>query len=84
MWFFAGGTLLDTIGSVLSVLISFAGAVLGLDCLGAVYSAYRRASKRLEDERWLLDNWRPVASHIARVASGCSHEAHDAVWGGHV
>jgi hypothetical protein len=56
MWFFAGGTLLDTIGSTLSVLISFAGAVLGLDCLGAVYSAYRRASKRLEDERWLLDN----------------------------
>jgi hypothetical protein len=55
---FFGGTVLDTIGTVFSLLVSVVGAGAGLDCMGALYSAYRRACMRLEDERWLLENCR--------------------------
>ena len=49
---------MDTIGALFSLLFSIFGAGLSLDCLGAMYSAYRRAAMRLEDERWLLENCR--------------------------
>ena len=56
MWGFSGGTILYTTSAVISLLVGFTGAGLGLDCLGELYAAYRRAALRLEDERWLLDN----------------------------
>jgi hypothetical protein len=49
---------MDTIGALFSLLVSIFGAGLSLDCLGALYSAYRRAAMRLEDERWSLENCR--------------------------
>ena len=56
MWFFGGGSFIDTIGTVFSVIVSVVGAGVSLDCLGALYSAYRRVSMNLENEKWLLDN----------------------------
>jgi hypothetical protein len=50
------GTLLDTLGAAFSLLVSVVGAGAALDCLTTLYSAYKRASMRLEDEKWLLDN----------------------------
>ena len=74
MLFFGGGTILDTIGTAFSLLVSLVGAGLGLDCLGALYAAYRRASMRLEADNWLLDNCKdPVFySRLKAHPSVCS------------
>jgi hypothetical protein len=57
MWLMFGSvTVMDTLGALFSLTVSVFGAGLSLDCLGALYSAYRRAAMRLEDERWLLEN----------------------------
>jgi hypothetical protein len=58
MLFWGGGTLMDIVASAFSLLLSAVGAALGLDCMGSLYSAYRRACMRLEDEKWLLENCR--------------------------
>jgi hypothetical protein len=47
---------LHTVSSVLSLMVTVAAAAFGLDSFGALYSAYRRATLRLEDEQWLLQN----------------------------
>jgi hypothetical protein len=41
---------------VFSGLASILGASVGMDCIGALYGAYKRASMRLEDETWLREN----------------------------
>ena len=51
-----GGTLTDIISAIISMLVSVVSAAAGLDCLGALYAAYKRACMRLDDERWLLEN----------------------------
>lgn len=53
-----GATLTDILGAIVTMLISVVSAATGLDCLGALYSAYKRACIRLEDEKWLLENCR--------------------------
>jgi hypothetical protein len=50
--------LFDTVSAVLFLMVGVAAATLGLDCLGELCSAYRRAALRLEEEHWLLDNCR--------------------------
>lgn len=40
------------------MLVSVVSAAAGLDCLGALYTAYKRACMRLDDEKWLLENCR--------------------------
>ena len=51
-----GGTITDIISTTVSMLVSVVSAAAGLDCLGALYTAYKRACMRLDDERWLLEN----------------------------
>lgn len=51
-----GATLTDILSAVVTMLISVVSAATGLDCLGALYTAYNRACMRLEDEKWLLEN----------------------------
>lgn len=51
-----GGTIADIIRSVFSMLVSVVSAAAGLDCLGALFTAYKRACMRLDDEKWLLEN----------------------------
>jgi hypothetical protein len=58
MLFLDGGTFASVVSAVMSMLVSVVGAAAGLDCLGALYTAYKRACMRLDDERWLLDNCR--------------------------
>lgn len=58
MFFFEGGTLTDIISAVISMLVSVVSAAAGLDCLGALYTAYKRACMKLDDEKWLLENCR--------------------------
>lgn len=41
---------------VFSALASIVGASVSMDCIGALYGAYNRASMRLEDETWLREN----------------------------
>jgi hypothetical protein len=53
---FGGGTLADVISAVVTMVVSVVSAAVGLDCLGALYSAYKRACMRLEDEKMLLEN----------------------------
>ena len=55
---FDGGTFTDIVGGIFSMLVSVVGAAAGLDCLGALYTAYKRACMRLDDEKWLLENCR--------------------------
>jgi hypothetical protein len=51
-----GGTIADIIRSVFSMFVSVVSAAAGLDCLGALFAAYKRACMRLDDEKWLLEN----------------------------
>lgn len=53
---FDGGTFTDVVGAIVSMLVSVVSAAAGLDCLGALYTAYKRACMRLDDEKWLLEN----------------------------
>ena len=53
-----GSALMDGVGTLVSFLFSIVGAGLGLDGLSALYTAYKRACMRLDDERWLLENCR--------------------------
>lgn len=55
---FEGGTFADVVGAIVSMLVSVVSAAAGLDCLGALYTAYKRACMRLDDEKWLLENCR--------------------------
>ena len=41
---------------VITLVTVLMGAAVTLDALAAFHAAYQRASLRLEDERWLLDN----------------------------
>lgn len=58
MFFFEGGTFTDIVSAVVSMLVSVVSAAAGLDCLGALYTAYKRACMKLDDEKWLLENCR--------------------------
>jgi hypothetical protein len=51
-----GCGIFDTVSTVFSLLVSVVGAGVGLDCLGTLYAAYRKASLRLESDNWLLVN----------------------------
>jgi hypothetical protein len=53
---FGGGTFMDVVSTIISMLVSIVGAAAGLDGLGALYTAYKRACMRLDDEKWLLEN----------------------------
>jgi hypothetical protein len=55
---FDGGTFTDVVSGIVSMLVSVISAAAGLDCLGALYTAYKRACMRLDDEKWLLENCR--------------------------
>ena len=55
---FEGGTFMDIVGAVVSMLVSVVSTAAGLDCLGALYTAYKRACMKLDDEKWLLENCR--------------------------
>ncbi len=57
-FFFGNGALSDIISATVSMLVSVVSAAAGLDCLGALYTAYKRACMRLDDEKWLLENCR--------------------------
>ena len=50
------GGLTDIVSAMVSMLVSVVGATATLDCLGALYTAYKRACMRLDDEKWLLEN----------------------------
>jgi hypothetical protein len=50
--------LVDAIYMLLAVVVSIAAAGVCLDWLSMLYTAYRRALMRLDDERWLLENCR--------------------------
>ena len=57
MFFSSGsGTFADVVGAIFSMFVSVVSAAAGLDCLSALYTAYKRACIRLEDEKWLFDN----------------------------
>jgi hypothetical protein len=59
MFFISGGSpITDIISAILSMLASVLSATAGLDCLGMLYTAYKRACMRLDDEKWLLENCR--------------------------
>ena len=53
---FGGGTFKDIVSAIVSLLVSVVSAAASLDCLGALYTAYKRAGMRLDDEKWLLEN----------------------------
>lgn len=55
---FGNGAFTDIIGATVSMLVSVVSAAAGLDCMGALYTAYKRACMRLDDEKWLLENCR--------------------------
>ncbi len=38
------------------MLVMVVSGGVSLDCLGCLYTAYKRACMRLDDERWLLEN----------------------------
>ena len=46
------------VAQVISALASIVGASVGMDCLGVLYGAYKRAAMRLDDEKWLRENCR--------------------------
>lgn len=48
----------EPLSSAMSLLAILITSVFVLDALAAFHAAYQRASLRLEDERWLLDNCR--------------------------
>ena len=50
--------LVDAVYMVFTVVGSIAAAGVGVDWLSMLYTAYRRAAMRLDDERWLLENCR--------------------------
>jgi hypothetical protein len=54
MLFFEGWSITEVLGTCVTVLLGF----VGVDCLGALYAAYKRACMRLDNERWLRDNCR--------------------------
>jgi hypothetical protein len=57
-FFWGNGTFTEIISATVSMFASVIGATACLDCLGALYTAYKRACMRLDDEKWLLENCR--------------------------
>jgi hypothetical protein len=51
-------TFVGIVSGTASMLVSVVGAAAGLDCLGSLYTAYKRACMRLDEEKWLLENCR--------------------------
>ena len=49
---------IEAVNMLFTVIISLVGAGVGLDWLGYLHNAYKKAMLRLEDERWLLENCR--------------------------
>lgn len=52
------GVVFQIVAQVFSALASIVGASVGIDCLGVLYGAYKRAAMRLDDEKWLRENCR--------------------------
>jgi hypothetical protein len=56
MFFVHGSGFADVMTIFISMLVSVVSAAAFFDYLGAFCTAYRRASVRLDNERWLLEN----------------------------
>ena len=51
-------TIADTFSLLAGLGVSMLVITLGVDCLGALYTAYNQAKMRIDDEEWLRNNCR--------------------------